>query len=56
VAEVLAETLKVPWFQEIPVHRRFSVSCYPDDSNLAYPVALRRASRPEEPPPQIQLL
>jgi hypothetical protein len=43
VAGVLAETLETPWFQQIPVHRRFSVSIYPDEFNLAYPAALRHS-------------
>lgn len=40
---VLGDTLKVPWFQQVPVHRRFSVSLYPDRYNFAYPAALRMA-------------
>jgi hypothetical protein len=47
IAEVLAETVEVPWFQHIPVHRRFSVSLYPDEFNLAYPAALRKSSAAE---------
>lgn len=43
---VLAETLQVPWFQQIQVHRKFSVSLYPDRYNFAYPAALRMVSRP----------
>ena len=38
---VLAETLKVPWLQQLSVHRKFSVSLYPDRYNFAYPAALR---------------
>ena len=45
VAQVLAETLAVPWFQQVPVHRRFSVSLYPDEFNLAYPAALLKVAR-----------
>jgi hypothetical protein len=55
VSEVLAETLQTPWFQQIPVHRRFSVSIYPDDFNMAYPAALRRANF-ERQQPQLPLL
>ncbi len=40
---VLGETLEVPWLQQVPVHRRFSVSLYPDRYNFAYPAALRMA-------------
>jgi hypothetical protein len=36
VTRVLAETLAVPWFQQIPVFRRFSVSLYPDKFNFEY--------------------
>ena len=43
IMEVLAETLQVPWFQQIQVHRKFSVSLYPDKFNFAYPAALRMA-------------
>lgn len=42
VSQVLAETLETPWMQQIPVHRRFSVSLYPDEFNLAYPAYLSR--------------
>jgi hypothetical protein len=42
VTQVLAETVELPWLQQIPVHRRFSVSIYPDNHNLAYPAYLRR--------------
>lgn len=41
---VLGETLKVPWLQQIPVHRKFSVSLYPDQYNFAYPAAIRMAT------------
>ena len=43
IGEAMAETLQLPWLQRIPVHRRFSVSLYPDEFNFAYPAALRAA-------------
>lgn len=45
---ILGETLKVPWLQQVPVHRRFSVSLYPDQYNFAYPAALRLVPRSED--------
>jgi hypothetical protein len=45
VTDVLAETLKVPWLQQVPVHRTFSVSLYPDRFNFAYPAPLRHRER-----------
>jgi hypothetical protein len=48
VAQVMTETLKVPAAQHMPVHRRFSVSLYPDEFNLAYPAALKRTPRQPE--------
>ena len=50
IMEVLAETLQVPWFQQIQVHRKFSVSLYPDKYNFAYPAALRMAPSSCRPP------
>ena len=44
---ILGDTLQAPWFQQVPVHRRFSVSIYPDKNNLAYPAALRMAQHAE---------
>ena len=41
IMEVLGETLRVPWLQQLRVHRRLSVSLYPDQHNFAYPAALR---------------
>lgn len=41
ILEVIGQTIEVPWLQQIPVHRRFSASIYPDSHNLAYPAALR---------------
>ena len=46
IMAVLAETLQVPWFQQIRVHRKFSVSLYPDRFNFAYPAALRMVRMP----------
>jgi hypothetical protein len=54
VASVLAEALQVPWFQHIEVHRRFSVSVYPDNFNLAYPALLMK-KRPSEESQQAEL-
>jgi hypothetical protein len=45
VLGVIGETIKVPWLQQVPVHRRFSVSLYPDAHNFAYPAALRSVKR-----------
>jgi hypothetical protein len=47
VGQVLKETLVTPWFQQIRVHRRFSVSLYPDKFNMSYPAALKLIERPE---------
>lgn len=41
VCQAIGEAVKVPWLQQLPLHRRFSVSFYPDEHNLAYPAALR---------------
>jgi hypothetical protein len=50
VTSVLADTLRVPWLQQAPVHRKFSVSLYPDRHNFAYPAALRMSkSKPLSP-------
>jgi hypothetical protein len=43
VMAVLGDTLEVPWLQQVPVHRKFSVSLYPDRHGFAYPAALRSA-------------
>ena len=43
IMAVLADTVRVPWLQYVPVHRKFSVSLYPDNFNFAYPAALRSA-------------
>jgi hypothetical protein len=45
VLGAIGETIKVPWLQQVPVHRRFSVSLYPDANNFAYPAALRSVRR-----------
>jgi hypothetical protein len=45
IGEVLKDTLQVPWFQHVPVHRRFWVSVYTDQYNFAYPAALRQVTQ-----------
>lgn len=44
IMEVLGETMHLPWLQQVPVHRKFSVSLYPDKFNFAYTAALRMGS------------
>jgi hypothetical protein len=48
ITKVLADTLELPWLQDHQVHRKFSVSLYPDKYNFAYPAAQRMLRLPED--------
>ncbi|MCH8340500.1 MAG: hypothetical protein IIA51_02970 [Chloroflexi bacterium] len=41
----IADTRAVPWLQEHDLHRRFSLSCYPDEKGRLYNPTLKAAGR-----------